>query len=165
METKANQVIPPPNSDTTFGDAVRKKDEAQPPAPPPFDSSADTQTIQQAFQESTASAIRSYEWADAIDRKVVAVFTLATAIAGIAPIGRPTTALSALAIAGLVAAFVAWTAAVTFLLARLCSARLPGGPRRSGALGGQLARPVTHELPMVQPSLSRHLVQSEQARL
>ena len=81
---------------------------------PEFDPSADWRTLQTAFDESLAANEISYGWADAIDGKIVAVFTLATAIAGVFPIGHPKVALSIGSISGLVVGFLGWMAAVFF---------------------------------------------------
>src|SRR5580698_2203366 len=48
-----------------------------------FDPTWDAQTVQAAFDESVALYGRVPDWADAIDKKVITVFTLATGIAGV----------------------------------------------------------------------------------
>ena len=71
--------------------SVKSKDVSETVAPEgtaevvAFDASWDENTVQAAFDESVKLEAISYEWADAIDRKAITIFTLATAIASVAP--------------------------------------------------------------------------------
>jgi hypothetical protein len=52
------------------------------PTGPTFDASWDKETIKAAFHECVAQQALYAEWTDAIDKKTITIFTLATAIAG-----------------------------------------------------------------------------------
>jgi hypothetical protein len=110
--------------------AVRKPTDA-PSEIGEFDPTWDSQTIQAAFDESTKLQPIYPEWSDAIDRKTITIFTLATAIAsaGSAWVQSHTSG-SAFAVICVWIAFGSWLGAVGACYAsyRPCDLRISPNP-------------------------------------
>jgi hypothetical protein len=86
--------------------------DVDPPEITKFDPAWDEKTVQAAFDESAALYGRLPEWADAIDKKVITVFTLATGIGGVASAFQPWHADSVGSLVCLIVALAALVGAV-----------------------------------------------------
>lgn len=115
------------------------------PVVPAFDPSWDSETIHAAFDESAKACALSYEWAESIDRKTITVFTVVTAIAGIAPALYARQSGTGSVLGWLALALVGWMLAV-FCCWRSYEVRdFQIGPHPAHLIdGGWFSRPVAN---------------------